>query len=425
LLEKVILAIKGMGMGFADVIPGVSGGTIALIVGIYTQFIEALKSVNFRWIPGFFAWATSGFSAEKRSRFLDPVFAIHWGFLVPLGVGIVTAFAIGSVIVPHLMDGYPSETAAFFVGLILASTIVPYRQMTVRSGKHLAIAVLAAVLTFFAVGSKTQPNVEWVAVSSETSLSLEDFMREHPTIWTAEATWCSADANGNGALLEAVASDSNQPGTADELNSLCARLDELSGDIAGQASLRDAENLGRKHDDNPFNTLVVPAGTSVRIARPALWYIFLSGVIGICAMVLPGISGSFFLLVLGVYHFMLSSALKGSIYSLIDGRVPMESGVFVVVFSAGCLVGLLSFARVMSRLFSSYPSGTLAALLGMMLGSLRALWPWKVGEPHTGVQNIVPTGEMLAMPLVAMGLGFAIVTALSIYDARSKKRSNG
>ena len=416
-----MIALKGMGMGFADVIPGVSGGTIALIVGIYTQFIEALKSVNFRWIPGFFVWALSGFKAEKRAKFLDPLLAIHWGFLVPLAIGIVFAFAIGSVIVPHLMDSYPSETAAFFVGLILASTIVPYRQMTSRKASHAVTVVLAAVITLFAVGSKTQPNVEWAEATSEESLSLEDFMREHPTVWTAEATWCSANDNGNQDLIEAVAADPDQDGVAAELDGLCAQLDALSGDIAAQAALRDAENLGRKHDENPFNTVVVPAGTSVRIARPALWYIFMSGVIGICAMVLPGISGSFFLLVLGVYHFMLSSALKGTIYSLIDGRIPVESGVFVVVFCAGCLVGVLSFARVMSRLFSSYPSGTLAALIGMMLGSLRALWPWKIGEPHTGVQNVMPSGDMLAMPLVAMAIGFGIVALLSVVDARSKK----
>ena len=412
-----------MGMGFADVIPGVSGGTIALILGIYTQFIEALKSVNFRWIPGFAAWAFSGFKAEKRSKFLDPIVSIHWGFLVPLGAGIVVAFAIGSVIVPHLMDSYPSETAAFFVGLILASTIVPWRQMTSRTATHFATIGVATVITFFAVGSKTQPNVEWAEAASEERLTLEDFMREHPTVWTAEATWCSASENGNETFINAVVSDPEQTGAAERLDGICAELAGLSGDIAAQAALRDAEHLGRKHDENPFNNVTVPAGTVVRIARPALWYIFMSGVIGICAMVLPGISGSFFLLVLGVYHFMLSSALKGSIYSLIDGRLPVESGLFVVVFCAGCLVGILSFARVMSRLFTSYPSGTLAALIGMMLGSLRALWPWKVGEPHTGVENVMPTGDTLWLPLIAMALGFGIVAALSVIDARSEKRA--
>ena len=418
-----MIALKGMGMGFADVIPGVSGGTIALIVGIYTQFIEALKSVNFRWIPGFFQWAASGLKPEKRAKFIDPIASIHWSFLIPLGIGIVVAFAIGSVIVPHLMESLPSETAAFFVGLILASTIVPYRQMPARGPKHILIGSLAAVITVFAVGSKTHPNVEWASATSEERLTLEDFMREHPTVWTAEATWCAADESDNGGLIEAVAADSAQPGTAAALDELCQLLDELDGDVPAQAAFRDAHDLGRKHDDNPFNNVIVPAGTEVRIARPAYWYIFLSGIIGICAMVLPGISGSFFLLVLGVYHFMLSSALKGTIYSLIDGRIPVESGTFVLVFCAGCLIGVLTFARVMSRLFASYPSGTLAALIGMMLGSLRALWPWKVGEPHTGVENVMPTSGTLAGPLLAMVIGFGIVFALSLVDAKRTKHS--
>ena len=421
-MDKLVIALKGMGMGFADVIPGVSGGTIALIVGIYTQFIEALKSVNFRWIPGFFEWAFSGFNTEKRSKFIAPIISIHWGFLVPLGIGIVVAFAIGSIIVPHLMESLPSETAAFFVGLILASTIVPYRQMPTRTPKHAVIGLLAAIITLFAVGSKTHPNVEWVSASSEERLSLEDFMREHPTVWTAEATWCAADEFDNAGLIAAVAADPDQPGVAANLDEFCQSLAELDGDIPAQAAFRDAHDLGRKHDDNPFNNVIVPADTEVQIARPAYSYIFLSGIIGICAMVLPGISGSFFLLVLGVYHFMLSSALKGTIYSLIDGKIPVESGTFVLVFCAGCLIGVLTFARVMSRLFASYPSGTLAALVGMMLGSLRALWPWKVGEPHTGVENIMPTSATLAGPLLAMAIGFGIVFALSVVDAKRKDR---
>lgn len=421
-MENLKIALKGMGMGFADVIPGVSGGTIALILGIYSQFIEAIKSVNFRWIPGFAIWMASGFKSEKRDRFTGPITEIHWGFLIPLAIGIVFAFAIGSVIVPHLMDSFPAETAAFFVGLILASTIVPYRQMTSRGPQHLVIALVVAAITLVAVGTKTEPQVEWMEATSAESLILEDFMREHPTVWTAESTWCSALDTANEGLVTAVANDPEQPGVADHLNGLCAQLEGLHGDVPAQAALRDAENLGRKHDENPFNTVVVPAGTSVNIAQPAMWYIFLSGVIGICAMVLPGISGSFFLLVLGVYHFMLSSALKGTIYSLIDGQIPVESGGFVVVFCLGCLLGVLTFARIMSRLFDKYPSGTLAALVGMMLGSLRALWPWKIGEPHTGVENVMPTSETLMLPLLAMVVGFALVAALSIYDARKDSK---
>ncbi|MFT4703790.1 MAG: putative membrane protein, partial [Bradymonadia bacterium] len=102
-MNRAILVMKGMAMGFADVIPGVSGGTLALITGIYVSFLEAIKSLNINWIPPLFAWAFSGFKAEKRHVFFEAFLTIHWGFLIPLGVGIVLAFGLGSVIVPELM----------------------------------------------------------------------------------------------------------------------------------------------------------------------------------------------------------------------------------------------------------------------------------------------------------------------------------
>jgi len=91
----------------------------------------------------------------------------------------------------------------------------------------------------------------------------------------------------------------------------------------------------------------------------------------------------------------------------------------VMVFCIGCLIGLLSFARVMSTLFTRFPSGTLAALIGMMLGSLRALWPWKIGEPHTGVQNVLPALDAsLAGPVAACAVGFALVALISWLGVR-------
>lgn len=419
-MKKLLIVLKGMAMGFADVIPGVSGGTIALVAGIYVQFIEAIKSVNFRWILPLFAWIASGFSAKKRDAFLQPLLAIHWGFLVPLGAGIVLAFGIGSVIVPYLMDRFPSETAAFFIGLILASTIVPYRQMSERGLKHVAIAIAAALVTFFVVGAHTTPALHWGVETETEALSLEDFMRQHPSMRTAEEVYCpNAEEIDNVALRDAIALDANQPEAAAHLDFLCAQLETFADDLAASVAFRDEHNLGRKDEANPFNNVLVPANTPVNIAKPALWYIFLAGVIGICAMVLPGISGSFFLLVLGVYQFMLSSALKGFIYDAIHLELPVTQGIYVAVFCAGCLLGLLTFARVMSVLFERFRSGTLAALVGTMLGSLRALWPWKLGEPHTGVENVMPVLDAsLAGAAFAFLLGAALVIGLTIIGAK-------
>ena len=427
-MNRLSIVLRGMAMGFADVIPGVSGGTIALITGVYLSFIEGVKSLQLRWLLPGLAWVFSGFSSAKRDAFLTPFLAIHWGFLIPLGVGIVSAFAVGSVIVPALMDGYPVETASFFIGLILASTIVPAQQMKRRGLRELAIVVFAIFATYFAVGTSVQPSVQWETVEMEQRIDLEHFMRHHPTMQTAEQAYCPTDADtDNAALRAAVAADPEQPGVAEQLEELCASLAALQGDIRASAAFREENQLGRKDEGNPFLTVTVPAYTTVQVSRPAYGYIFLSGVIGICAMVLPGISGSFFLLVLGVYHFMLSTALKGMIGELVSGQLPVTQAPYVVVFALGCLIGLLSFARLMSWLFARFPTPTLAVLVGLMLGSLRALWPFKIGEPHTGVINVLPALDAtLIGPVVALLAGAALVTGVTVVGRKaSVQRPDG
>lgn len=423
-MNKLMIVLKGMAMGFADVIPGVSGGTIALITGVYVSFIEGIKSVNIRWLLPLLRWAASGFSRDRRDAFLEPFLAIHWGFLIPLGIGIVGAFGVGSVVVPALMERFPTEMAAFFIGLILASIVVPAQQMQRRGPAELTIVLLAAVFTYFAVGTAVHPGMQWSTVTMDDRIDLEHFMRHHPTLFTAEQTYCPrGDENDNAALRAAIAEDAEQPGMGERLDAICADLTAFAsaGDIAGAAAYRDENDLGRKNEANPFLTVMVPAGTEVRVARPAYWYVFLAGVIGICAMVLPGVSGSFFLLVLGVYHFMLSTALKGMIGELVQGQLPVTQAPFVVVFALGCLIGLLSFARVMSLLFARYPTPTLAALIGLMLGSLRALWPYKIGEPHTGVMNVMPPLDAsLAAPVGALVVGAAIVLTVTFVGQRSR-----
>lgn len=427
MIKQAVTALKGMAMGFADVIPGVSGGTIALILGIYVSFIEGIKSLNLLWVAPFFAWAASGFSKEKRQAFLEPFLSIHWGFLIPLGIGIVFAFALGSVVVPGLMDRFPTEMNAFFIGLILASTIVPFQQMKERGAVQVVALVAAALITYVAIGAKTEPALTWHETTLAEDIDFEHYMRTHPSLRTAEELYCPVEGEGdNAALREALASSAEHADAGAHLDSLCVQLDELRGDMVAYAAFRDAENLGRKHEANPFNTVTVPAGTLVQIPRPALWYIFVTGLIGICAMVLPGVSGSFFLLVLGVYHFMLSSALKGFVGALIDGQLPLTQAPYVAVFCAGCLIGLLSFARVMSALFARAPSTTLAALLGLMLGSLRALWPFKIGEPHTGMVNVMPPMDgTLVGPLVALVVGAGLVIALTLVGGKSAADPEG
>ncbi len=430
-MKRLLTVLKGMCMGFADVIPGVSGGTMALILGIYVQFIEGIKSLNLTWLPPLFRWAGSGFSREKWPAFRDAWCTIHWGFLVPLGVGIVSAFAVGSKVVPDLMDRYPEGMRGFFMGLILASVVVPIRTMERRGARELAVGVLVGVLGFLSIGSHTEPALHWHQVSSDEALGLEDFTRAHPSIRTPEELYCpSADENDNAGLRAAIAQDPEQPGVSARLDDICAGLAARADSLADYVAYRDqiVNDMGerileRKHDDNPFNNVVVPAGTVMNVPTPSLWYIFVSGLLGICAMVLPGISGSFILLVLGVYHFMLSSALKGFVYALIDGHFPETQALFVVIFCAGCLIGILTFARVMSWLFHKHQSMTLAAMVGIMLGSLRAIWPFKLGNPHIGWENVMPDEPaMWAGPVVAFLIGFGLVAGITVAGVLASAR---
>ena len=412
-------------MGFADVVPGVSGGTMALVLGIYVKFIEAIKSVNLSWIAPLGAWIVSGFKREKRDAVVEPLAAIHWGFLVPLVAGIVVAFGIGARVIPTMMDAYPTEMRGFFFGLIVASLIVPFREMKRRGAPEAAIAVVLAIGTFMGVGAHSEPTLSWAPQMLDQRVTLEDFSRAHPSIRTGEHLWCShGEDHDNVALREAVAADPEQPGVAERLDEICAGLAERESDLEAWIAYRDSITndegdpiMGRKHDENPFNTVIVPANTPVETPTPALWFIFVGGLLGICAMVLPGISGSFILLVMGLYHFMLSSALKGLIYGLIDLTIPTKPAIYVAIFGTGCIIGIATFARIMSWLFKRHQALTLAAMIGIMVGALRAIWPWKLGDPHVGVINVVPDAGELAGPLTAFAVGLVMVVALTVLGA--------
>lgn len=433
-MQKVILFLKGMCMGFADVVPGVSGGTMAFILGIYVQFVEALKSLNVRWLPAMLRWALSGLKPEGKEEALRHFKAMHLPFLITLGAGIVCAFAIGSVVIPRLMDQFPVAMFAFFIGLILASTIVPFQQMKSRGVVQIGVGLVVAVMTFVGLGAQSEPTVTWSERQLDESLTLEDFNKRFPSIRNAENLYCSngalegrAGEYDNAALRAAIAADPEQPGVAANLDTICSELRARSNDVMAWHEYRESlGNLGRKDDNNPFNTAIVPAGTPVHIPQPSYVFIFISGVIGICAMVLPGISGSFLLLIMGVYHFMLSGALKGFVSEAVHGRVPQEQFIYVVIFCAGCLVGILSFARVLSYLFRNHESTTLAAMVGLMLGSLRAIWPFRYGDASVGIVPFLPdTAGPWIQASVALVVGFALVAGMTWLAERLEAQKGG
>lgn len=236
-MEAFWIFLKGMMMGAADVVPGVSGGTIAFITGIYDRLVKGLSDI-------------SSAGKELLSGNLNRgIRMVDFRFFMPLLGGIVIAFALGSVAIPALIARYPAPVFSFFIGLIIASIHIVYKKIESHSWKTILLGA-AGLAAGFAVAA----------------LPLVQF----------------------------------------------------------QANL---------------------------------WLIFLLGIAAICAMLLPGISGSYVLLMFGQYDYML--------HALRDLQFPV-----IIVFSLGALIGLLGFARFLQLLLKRYHSATFATLAGIMIGAL-------------------------------------------------------
>jgi len=250
--NKISLALKGAAMGIAEVIPGVSGGTIAFITGIYEELINTIKSFGPEAYNGF-----------KKGGLKGLWEAINGSFLVTLLSGMVLGILVGIFGVTYLLETYPEPLWGFFFGLIIASAIV--------IGKEIRNWNLKTVLAFI---------IGVVVAYGITMIS---------------------PANGS---------------------------------------------------TNPL-------------------YIFIAGMLAISALMLPGISGSFILLLMGMYTIIIP-ATKDFIRT-------QEPGAFVLlsIFGAGCLVGLLGFSRVLSWLFKFYKELSFALLTGFLIGALNKVWPWR------------------------------------------------
>ena len=291
---------KGLLMGGADIIPGVSGGTMALIVGIYKDLIGAIGdafSAVLTLVRG------RGGEALRMFRALD------WGLLLPVVVGIFVAIGIGSLFIPELLERYPVECRALFFGLVAASLAVPWRERHGHETWHVAVAAVAAVVAFVLVGLPR------------------------------------------------------------------------SGDAADPGALRIAATAA----------------------------------VSINAMILPGVSGAFLLEVFGLYRTTLE-ALRS-----------LDAG-YIAAFAGGAGVGLGLAAKGLSWLLDRYHDATMAVLVGLLAGSLRALWPWVGFVEHTGSDGVVervPDPSVLLAPgagwPLALGLavlGFALVMGLVVIGQR-------
>ena len=303
LVDYVGLLASGFAMGASNMVPGVSGGTMALILGIYEELIDSIRGVV----------NPEAIKLLLRFKVKQALALLPWKFLLSVAVGMLAAV----LTLAHFLDWMLREHAvllwSFFFGLVAASILTVGKRIQKWGAKPIVGAAIGAITLFVIVG-------------------------------------------------------------------------------------------------------LVPLETP-----NAPWFLFLSGAVAICTMVLPGISGAFILVLLGKYQFALSAVTNRDYLTL-------------VLIAAGAAVGIVTFTQVLSRLLKRYPDTTVGVLAGMMLGSLRKIWPWK--ETLSLVANsqgeMVPLKQVNVLPaawtlettlaLVLAMLGFAIVFVLTSLASRRGRR---
>lgn len=287
-------------MGTAEIIPGVSGGTVALIVGIYERLIDAITQA--------FVFAFTLVKFDTKA--IGPQFKkIDWALIIPLLIGMGSAIVLLAQLLEHLLETYPVECRGLFFGLITASVAIPWLRVEHKNAGSALLVVLAAVAAFFATGLSPR-----------------------------------------------------------------------------------------------------------EIADPSYLQIFGGATIAICAMILPGVSGAFLLLVMGLYAPTMSA---------LNARdLP-----YIATFMAGAATGIGAFSRLLKWLLDRYHDVTMAILAGLMIGSLRALWPWQQcaeiivpgkDEPViTNCQMLMPSAaDPVTVVLLLAAGGFILVASVVWWERK-------
>jgi putative membrane protein len=242
--KNILLALKGIAMGAVELVPGVSAGTIALLTGIYEEFIDALKSFS------------TVFPVIKKGGIKDAWKHINGNFLVVLCSGMAVGIAALLKLIKYLLEFQSIPIWSFFFGLIIVSSIFVGKTVKKWNLPQFIALLIGAVLVY------------WITGSAPTE------------------------------------------------------------------------------------------------ASSSLLFVFVAGMLAICAMILPGISGSFILVLLGMYTFIIDSLSEFNL-------------TVIAIFGLGCITGLVSFTHLLSYLLKKHHDITLALLTGFMIGSLNKIWPWK------------------------------------------------
>lgn len=296
----------GFLMGAADIVPGVSGGTMALIVGVYERLVTAISHFD----RTFIGQVRSG-SVRDAARHVD------LRFLAALGCGIVVGAGGLASIMKHLLIEHRSVTYAAFTGMILASSLLVARQIQTWQPRKVVLLVLAAAAAW------------WIVTLSALQ--------------------------------------------------------------------------------NPPDSLI---------------YLFVCGMIGICAMILPGISGAFILLLMSRYETVLNA-----IRSFVHMEITVDVLATLLVFSAGCATGLLAFSKVLRKLLATHHDSTVAVMCGFMLGSLYKLWPFQhdltpevEDLKHKTFEHFMPSGMSSDVLIAGLAVVVAVVLVLAL-DAIANRLS--
>jgi putative membrane protein len=414
MFERLKVAAIGACMGFADAIPGVSGGTMALILGIYQRFISALSSLGMSVIAMLFTTAfwKELFAALKPGTPAPTVEEVtaaqHIAFLINLAVGLVAGLLLGVLILPTLMETYPESMRAFFFGLVFASIVVPYQMMTERKLKHGLLVLLTAVATFYLMGMQQQ--IQGFSETTVTLKSADGKAIEGDRLFPV-GSLLVATSTGQKKLKHETAFQPKEDlllvkGEKEWTLKVISTRSGKDANIANGSLVQALDIHGKKYSVNKHFKVthsVVAAGGF----DPALWYVFVCGAIAICAMMLPGVSGAFLLLMLGLYGYILHALRDLLFHGDTSGALPV--GVFMI----GIVGGLIGFSRLLKWLMAHSHNATMAVLTGLMVGSLRALWPFQEGVGHH-TEKVLPTAFDAAIgPLIMLVVGVLLVTALN------------
>lgn len=280
-MKDIVVAVKGFFMGAANVVPGVSGGTIALLTGIYSRIINAIDALM----------RISNWKLLLKGDLKAFWKAVEGRFLLALGIGVVASVFTLAKLMEYVLANHPVQTWAFFFGLILASVYYMLRDIK---------------------------NLKW---------------------------------------LDAV--------------------QVFAGLVLG---------------------LVVCTLTPTK-TPDTMWFIFICGAIAVCTMILPGISGSFILVILGKYDYIMRAVSALDLPTLF-------------VFALGCVVGILAFAKFLHWLLARYERSTMLVLIGFVLGSLVKVWPWND-------LSLIPDGQLhIASAVIWCFTGLALIVAVELLSRK-------